>query len=135
MLFRSTLSGQIPVNIMGVSTALPHIQAGKIVALAWTGEKRLAALPSTPTFVEAGFKEVHMGLWFGYFGPARMPAPVVSYLNDQLNATLRSAAVTERLGKLTIDTLPGTPAALAETLKREIPVYARIAADTGIKLD
>ncbi|MFM9969315.1 MAG: Bug family tripartite tricarboxylate transporter substrate binding protein [Burkholderiales bacterium] len=130
-----TLSGQIAVNIMGVSTALPHIQAGKLAPLAWTGEKRLASLPNTPTFVEAGFREVHMGLWFGYFGPAKMPAPLVSYINEQLNAALRSAAVTERLGKLTIETLPGTPATLAETLKRETPVYARIAADTGLKLD
>lgn len=130
-----TLSGRIPVNIMGVSTALPHIRAGKLVALGWTGDQRLTSLPDTPTFVEAGFRDVHLGLWFGYFGPAKMPAPVVAYLNEHLNAALKSPAVSERLGGLTIQPLGGSPAKLAETMAAEQPVYARIAADTGLKLD
>lgn len=130
-----TLSGRIPVNIMGISTALPHVRTGKLVPLAWTGAKRPAQLPDTPTFSEAGYKEVHMGLWFALFGPAKMPPQVTTYLNEQLNAALRTPALIERLGTMAIDPLGGGAAQLADTLAREQPVYARIAAETGIKLD
>lgn len=130
-----TLTGRIAVNIMGVSTALPHIRAGRLVPLAWTGAKRIPALPDTPTFVEAGYKEVHMGLWFGYFGPARLPANIVSYLNTQLNEALKSPGVVEKLANMSIEPLGGSAAELGRVVASETPVYAKLAAETGIKLD
>lgn len=130
-----TLTGRIPVNIMGVSTALPHIKAGRLVPLAWTGPKRVPSLPDTPTFVEAGFKEVHLGLWFGYFGPAKMSPDIVNYLNTQLNQALKAPAVVEKFGGTGVEPLFGNAAALGQLVASELPVYARIAADTGLKLD
>ena len=130
-----TLLGRIPINIMGISTALPHIRAGKLVPLAWTGAKRAPELPDTPTFVEAGFKEVHMGLWFAYLGPAKLPAPIVGWLNQQVNAALKVPALIEKLGAMSIDTLGGSAQRLADTIAREQPVYAKVVAEAGIKLD
>ena len=130
-----TLTGTIPVNVMGISTALPHIRSGKLVPLAWTGTQRAAELPDVPTFVEAGFKDVHMGLWFALVGPARMPPEMVSWLNAQLNASLSSAAVIERLKNYRIDPLPGSTADLSAVVGRELPQYLKLAADTGLKLD
>ncbi|MBL8385656.1 MAG: tripartite tricarboxylate transporter substrate binding protein [Burkholderiales bacterium] len=130
-----TLAGRIPVNIMGLSTALPHIRAGKLVPLAWTGARRPPELPETPTFVEAGYKDVHMGLWFGFVGPARLPASLVSHLNGRINAALAAPAVIERLGNLRIAPLPGDSQAMARLIAAELPVYAKLAADTGIRLD
>jgi len=130
-----TLTGQIPVNVMGLATALPYIRAGKLVPLAWTGATRVPELPETPTFVEAGFKDVHLGLWFAVLGPARLPADVTTWLNQQVNAALASPQVQERLQTLRVVPQPGTVQQLAQTLAAELPVYARLAADTGIKLD
>jgi tripartite-type tricarboxylate transporter receptor subunit TctC len=130
-----TLTGTIPVNVMGISTALPHIRTGKLVPLAWTGTQRAPELPEVPTFVEAGFKDVHMGLWFALVGPARMPADQVAWLNAQLNASLNSPQVIERLKGYRIDPLPGTTVELSSLIGRELPQYFKLAADTGLKLD
>ena len=130
-----TLSGRIPVNVMGISTALPHIRAGKIVPLAWTGAKRAPELPDTPTFAEAGFPQVHLGLWFGFFGPAKLPADLVSYLNTQINAALKAPAVVEKLGGMRIEAVGSTPQGLAELVAREEPVYAKVVREAGLKLD
>ena len=130
-----TLSGRIPVNIMGISTALPHIRAGKLVPLAWTGPKRASQLPDTPTFVEAGFKDVHLGLWFGYFGPAKMPAAQVGWLNQQIAAALKHPATVEKLAGIGIEPIIASADALGEMVAREQPVYAKVVADAGLKLE
>ena len=130
-----TLTGLIPVNVMGLSTALPYIRSGKLVPLAWTGGQRVTELPEVPTFVEAGFKDVHMGLWFALVGPAKMPADMVAWLNRQLNATLAAPAVVDRLKALRIDPLPGSAAEASAVVARELPQYFKLAADTGLKLD
>ena len=130
-----TLAGRIAVNIMGISTALPHIRAGRLAPRAWTGATRAPELPDTPTFVEAGYKDVHLGLWFGLVGPAKMPPDVVAYLNQQLNAALASPATLERLQNFRIAPLPGSMQAMNQLIAGEMPVYTKLAADTGLKLD
>lgn len=130
-----TLTGVIPINVMGISTALPHIRAGKLVPLAWTGTQRAPELPDVPTFVEAGFKDVHMGLWFALVGPARLPADQLAWLNAQLNAALAAPVVIERLKALRIDPLPGSVTEAAAVVAGEMPAYQKLAAETGLKLD
>lgn len=130
-----TVSGLIPVNVMGISTALPYIQSGKLVPLAWTGPRRPTELPQTPTFVEAGFSNVHMGLWFALVGPSGLPEKISSWLNAQLNESLRSPAMLERLATVRIDPLPGPVDALVKLVDHELPLYRTLAAETGLKLD
>lgn len=130
-----TLSGRIAVNIMGIATALPHIQAGKIVPLAWTGSRRAAQLPDTPTFAEAGYPQVHLGLWFAYFAPAKLPADIAAYLNQHVNAALKAPAVVQKLAGMSIEPAGSTAQSLAELIAREQPIYAKVVGDAGIKLD
>lgn len=130
-----TLSGRIPVNVMGISTALPHIKAGKLVPLAWTGATRSPDLPDVPTFAEAGFPQVHLGLWFGFFGPAKLPADIAAYLNQQVNAALKAPAVVEKLGAMRIAPTGSTQQALADLIAKEEPVYARVVREANLKLD
>jgi tripartite-type tricarboxylate transporter receptor subunit TctC len=130
-----TVSGLIPINVMGISTALPYIQSGKLVPLAWTGPRRPAELPQTPTFVEAGFSNVHMGLWFALVGPSGLPEKISAWLTAQLNESLRSASVIERLGAIRIDPLPGPADELVKLVAKELPLYRTLAAETGLKLD
>ncbi len=130
-----TLAGRIAVNIMGIATALPHIRAGRLVPLAWTGATRAPELPDTPTFVEAGYRDVHLGLWFGLVGPAKLPPDIASYLNQQLNAALANPATLERLQNFRIAPLAGSAQAMNQLIASELPVYTRLAADTGLKLD
>ncbi|HYF18013.1 MAG TPA: tripartite tricarboxylate transporter substrate-binding protein [Ramlibacter sp.] len=130
-----TLAGRIPLNMMGISTAVPHIQKGALVPLAVTGQTRLPELPSVPTFAEAGYPQVNVGLWFGLFAPAKLPAAQLAYLNQQLMAALRSPELVQRYNLLGVVPLPSSAAALAEAVARETPLFAKVAADIGLRLD
>lgn len=130
-----TLAGRIPVNIMGKSTALPFIRKGELVALAYTGDQRAQELPDVPTFAEAGFPKVHLGLWFALLGPAGMPADHVAYLSRELQAALKSPELLKRLADLGIQALDGRPDTLAQTMAREEPIYRKVVSDAGIKAD
>lgn len=130
-----TLSGRIPVNIMGVSTALPHIRAGRLVPLAWTGARRHPDIPDTPTFAEAGYPAVHLGLWFGYFGPAKLAPALVTFLDQQVAAAMKASAVVDKLAGLSIEPATGGARMLGDLMAKEFPIYAKVVAEAGIKLD
>ncbi|MGQ0655513.1 MAG: Bug family tripartite tricarboxylate transporter substrate binding protein [Betaproteobacteria bacterium] len=130
-----TVAGRIPLTVTGVSQAVPHIRAGKLVALAVTGSRRSAALPDTPTFAEAGYPEVDLALWFALFAPAKAPGAVTGVLNRELNQALKALPVTERLAALGFEPRGGSAEALEALMKREQPVYARLVNDAGIKAD
>src|SRR3546814_1086203 len=75
-----TLAGQVDVLYDNLPSSLPHVQAGKLVALAVASPKRVAALPDVPTFAEAGLAAVNDSSWFGLIGPAKLPKPVLDKL-------------------------------------------------------
>lgn len=130
-----TLAGRIPVNIMGKSTALPFIRKGELVALAFTGERRAPELPEVPTFREAGYPRVHLGLWFALLGPAKLAQAQVDYLSRELVAALKTPELLKRYADLGVDPLDGLPRTLAETMAREEPIYRKVVNDAGIRAD
>jgi len=130
-----TLAGRVPVNIMGKSTALPFIRKGELVALAFTGARRAPELPEVPTFREAGYPRVHLGLWFALLGPAKLPQAQVDYLSRELVAALKTPELLKRYADLGVDPLDGLPRTLAETMAREEPIYRKVVIDAGIRAD
>lgn len=130
-----TLAGRIPVNIMGKSTALQYIQTNKLTGLAYTGVKRAPELPDVPTFAEAGYPGVHLGLWFALFGPANMPAAQVDYLSREIAEALKSPEVIKRFADLGVDPLDGGTKTLSDAVTREEPIYRKVVAEAGISAD
>jgi tripartite-type tricarboxylate transporter receptor subunit TctC len=130
-----TLAGRIAVNIMGKSTAIPYINTKQLVPLAFTGSKRAPELPNVPTFAEAGYPQVHLGLWFGLFGPAQMPVDQVAYLARELAAALKSPELVKRFDDLGVDPLDGSSKTLADAVEREEPIYRKVVMDAGIQAD
>ena len=130
-----TLAGRIPVNIMGKSTAIQFINTKQLTPLAYTGSARAPELPQVPTFAEAGYPGVHLGLWFALFGPAQMAPAQVEYLSRQLAQALKSPEVLKRLGDLGVDALDGSSKTLATAVEREEPIYRKVVMDAGIKAD
>jgi tripartite-type tricarboxylate transporter receptor subunit TctC len=92
------LSGTIEVMFDNLPASLPHIQAGKIRALAVTGAARSAFLPDVPTLAETRLKGYAIDPWFGVYGPANLSKQVVETLNKAITAAL---AAPEVKGKLT----------------------------------
>jgi tripartite-type tricarboxylate transporter receptor subunit TctC len=87
---------QIPLTITALSSAMPHLRAGRIRALATTARTRLADLPEVPTFVEAGFPQLVAITWFSLSGPAGMPPAVVATINAEARRAMASARWRER---------------------------------------
>ena len=130
-----TLAGRVPVTMAGVSNALAQVRAGKLVPLALADRKRSAVFPHVPTFAELGHADVDLTFWIGLWATGGTPPAVIERLNRELNATLQSAEVIERLNQLGFEVIGGPPERFAELIARETPLYAKIIAAVGIKAE
>ncbi len=114
------LGGNIEYSISVLTSALPHIESGKAIALAVTTAQRARIAPSVPAMAEhPKLKGYDMNVWFGLFGPAKMPAPVITRLNKELGEVLRDPAVWQKLQAGGISNDGGTPAQLSSFIKAE----------------
>ncbi|MCC9597105.1 MULTISPECIES: tripartite tricarboxylate transporter substrate binding protein [unclassified Rubrivivax] len=118
-------SGQAQAMWVSVTAALPHIQSGRLRALAIGGAQRSPLLPAVPTAQESipGFRVTS---WFALFAPVRTPAAVVERIAHDASATLRQPAVLEALRKQGITPVGGTPQQLAQLVRRDYERYARL---------
>jgi tripartite-type tricarboxylate transporter receptor subunit TctC len=129
------IAGQIHMTINGKSVLLPHIQAGKVRALAVTSARRWADLPDVPTALELGYMNRPYDTLFGVVAPAGTPAAIVAKLNATINEGLRSTATRAALDKLGIEPLISTPQEFAAMIAEEAPKWAEAVRVTGIKVE
>ena len=91
------LGGHLPAMFDNLPASLPHIQAGKLKALAVAGQERNPALPDVPTMAEAGLTGYAVDPWFGVYAPAHTDAAVVAKLNSAINQALADSTVQSKL--------------------------------------
>ncbi len=127
------LAGRMQMMIDSTSVLLPHIEAGKLRALAVTSDRHVAQLPNILTFSEAGYPQLTASLWTGLLAPAGTPAPIIRQLNAALNDSLRAPEVLKAYEKLDIETKIVTPAELTAFMTGETRKWAQIIARAGIK--
>ena len=130
-----TLAGQVQVLFDNLPSSLPHIQAGRLRALAVASEKRVAALPEVPTFAEAGLPLVNDPSWFGLIGPARLPAEVVSRLHGALVGALEQPGALKRLEAVAATPVGNTPDQFRQAVAASIEASRRIATESRLKFD
>jgi tripartite-type tricarboxylate transporter receptor subunit TctC len=128
------LAGQIDMTINGKSVLLPHIQAGKLRALAVSGQARWPELPQVPTLIETGTMDAPYDALFGILAPSGTPAPVIERLNTVINEGLRSAETRASFAKLGIEPMITTPAEFTRIIAQEVPKWAEIVRITGVKV-
>ena len=117
---QDVLGSNIEFGVFVLSSALPHIESGRMIPLAVTTTERSRAAPQIPAMAEfAKLKDYNMNVWFGLFGPARLPAPMTARLNKELGEVLRDPAVWQKLQKAGISNEGGTPQALSSFIKAE----------------
>src|SRR5690606_15037060 len=129
-----TLAGQVNVLFDNLPSSLPHVQAGKLVAMAVAAPKRVAALPNVPTFAEVGLEEVNDASWFGLVAPAGIPADVLKTLHDATVKVLAQDSVKERLAQLGAAPVGDSPESFAKTISDTIAVNADIVNKANIEL-
>ncbi|MDB5927502.1 MAG: hypothetical protein JWN13_6438 [Betaproteobacteria bacterium] len=127
------ISGQVDVLVMAVPAAAAQVEAGKARALAIVSEKRATPLPNVPTAKEAGFENFVVDIWYGILAPSGTPQNVVSRLNTELNKTLGSAELKDKLIAAGIQPTGGTPEQFASFIRSETARYAKVIKDAGIK--
>ena len=117
---QDVLGNNIEFGVFVLSSALPHIESGKMIPLAVTTSERSRAAPQIPAMSEfAKMKDYNMNVWFGLFGPAKLPASTAARLNKELGEVLRDPAVWQKLQKAGISNEGGTPQALGSFIKAE----------------
>jgi tripartite-type tricarboxylate transporter receptor subunit TctC len=129
------LGGQVQIMIDAPPVTMNYIKAGRLKALAVTGNLRLAALPDVPTFEQAGFGTVDAVGFQGVLAPAGTPPAAVAKLSEALLAALAQPEVRERFAVQGLDAAPSTPVEFAAFLRAEIEKWARVAKQANIKAD
>lgn len=132
---QDTLAEQVQFMFAPAAAALPHVQAGKLRALAVTSAQRLKALPEVPTMGEAGMKDFVVEQWQAVFAPAKTPAPVVQRLNQEINKALKDPTVAALADKLGVTLVGGTPQQLGDLQKADSAKWAKVIKDGNIKAD
>lgn len=128
------VGGTVPLMLNNMISSVPHIEAGRLRALAVTGPRRSPALPETPTFAETlpGFEAV---TWYGMFGPAGLPPPLLTELNRRANAAGQGEAVKARLAALGVEPVSETPEAFRRFVEAEVLKWAEVARLSNARLD
>lgn len=129
------LAGEVQVGFEIPSSALPHIQSGKLRPLAVTSRTKSAALPDVPTVVDQGIRNFDVIGWFGVLAPAATPQPVVARLNREINAILQQPDVRERLSGLGLEATGGTPEEFQKLIEADTQRYGEAIRRMGIKVE
>jgi tripartite-type tricarboxylate transporter receptor subunit TctC len=129
------LAGQIAMMIDNMPALWPHVQSGKLRALAVSTDKRAAAAPNVPTLAESGVKGLVFGAWKGLMVPAATPQDIVDRLHAASVKALANPEFRKRLIELGAEPVGSTPAQFAAVIKAETASWAALVKSTGTKLD
>ncbi len=126
------LAGELNVGFLPVHIAQNYVNAGKLNALAVGSPKRHPVAPSVATFEELGIKGVEVDLWYAFFAPAKVPAAVVSRLNTEIAAIMKTAEITEILKKAGMDAASSTTTELGQIVAKDYPRWGEVIKRNGI---
>jgi len=132
--FADVLAGHVPVMIGELSASLAHIRAGKLRALAVTGEKRHPSLPNVPTVSETlpGFLSTP---WNGMVAPPQTPMAIARRISGSVAEVLKQPDIAKRLAARYFDPVGSTPEEMARFMKQEIERWEPVIRSLGIKAD
>ena len=128
----AVLAGEIDVVFSDMAVVLPHVQSSRLRALAVTGAQPTPLVPGVPTVTQSGLPGFEMTSWWGMFGPAGIPQPIVTQLNTELTRILKTPEVQKIFATLGVDAATSTPEQLTAMIKVEAAKYAKLIQEIGI---
>jgi tripartite-type tricarboxylate transporter receptor subunit TctC len=132
---QDAVAGQIQVLFDNLPTSLPHVQAGRLRALAVSGDKRVAALPDVPTFAELGFDDLNWMAFFGLVAPAGTPPAVIAKLNAAAVKMIATPEVARALELQQARPVGNSPDQFGADIARELARMTRAVKAAHIRID
>jgi tripartite-type tricarboxylate transporter receptor subunit TctC len=126
------LGGRIDMYIAVPSTAQSHIEAGKVRALATTGARRTASMPTVPTVAELGYPGFEATNWYAFVAPGKTPKAVIDFWNREIVKVLKDPEVAKELARHGLEPQPGTPGELAKYIDAETEKWGRVVREAKI---
>ena len=129
------IAGQVQLMFESTNSIAPHVKAGRVRALAVTGEKRAISLPEVPTLIEAGVPGYEVNAWSGIITTAGVPRAVLDKLNAAVNRAILEPKAKELLLALGSEGGGGTPEEFAALIRRDSAKWAEVVKRSGAKID
>ena len=129
----AVVSGDVLMTFADAGPASGPLKGGRVRGLAVTAPTRLTAFPDIPTMAEAGFTDMDIQLWMGFFAPAGTPAAIVRRLQEEISRVVRLPEIRERLIGLSVNPVGGTSEELARTIANEIATWSAVAKASNVK--
>jgi tripartite-type tricarboxylate transporter receptor subunit TctC len=126
------IGGQVSMYFSSLPAAGPHLNSGRVRALAVTGKQRVGALPAIPTVHESGVPDYEYIGWYGLLAPAATPAAIVARLNSEANKLIKTREFAERIAADGAEPAGGTPEAFAGFIRAEIVKWAAVVKHVGL---
>lgn len=136
-MLQDLLGGQIQMAFASAVGTKPHIDAGKLKAIAVTGEHRMAVLPNTPTLAEQGYKDDAYRIigFVGMAAPAKTPPEIVRRMSQEVATIVQTPEVRDKIVAMGFDPVAGTPEAFQAAVRKDAPVWEQLVKASGAKLD
>lgn len=129
------VAGQVNMVFPDPAVALPHVRANRLNALGVTGSKRVPSASNIPTIAEAGVPGYEVPVWYGYLAPRGVPRPIIDKIRNGVAKAMASPELRERyLGEGGDATVRG-PDEFAALIREQLPKWAKIVKDSGVRID
>ncbi len=129
------LGGHVQMMFADIPVLLPHVQAGKLRAIAVGSKQRAKAVPDVPTTTEAGFAQVEADNWYGLVGPSGMPQPLVNRIHAIFVAAIRNPEVGAQLSAQGATMIGNTQAEFTAYVRGETAKWKKVIEISGAKPD
>jgi tripartite-type tricarboxylate transporter receptor subunit TctC len=127
------LAGRIAMGFTNIVNVAPLVKDGKLRGFAVTSRKRSALFPDLPTMAESGYPGYEAVPWFALMAPAGTPQPIIERLHRESAKVLAMPEVRRSLENQGLDVIGNSPAELAEVIRTELPYWAKVIKEAGIK--
>ena len=129
------IGGRVDMSVDNLPNTLPHVQSGRLRALAVTGAERDPSMPEVPTFQEAGFPGYEAYVWFGFVGPAGLPVPIRDRLSAAIIRIATAPETAERIRRAGATVWTQDQAQMAALIRAELDRWGGVIRAANIRVD
>ena len=134
-MMQDAIGGHVPMVVGSVFVVKPHIDSGRVRALAVTTAKRSPELPNVPTLAELGYGQFEAPAWWAVLAPAKTPPDIIAKMNTAMNAVMQNPDVAKKLQAQGINVIGGTPETARVFIEKQVDIWGKVVKDYGIKAD